>query len=178
MSTILDRFLRLAPLILKSCQEKFSIDPFSKGSSWVVAYVSIRRVNPPSPAVACERYRSTAKSPYGRRSAKGELKNNPVDCFSRGKSLQERDFPSGSASLSSLRALACAIAIYKFALTQQRKLHILHGVPEWNAERKLRSSQRRGSAIRSKITRSKRLDEHFEKSVQSCKKQFLASCLL
>ena len=37
------------------------------------------------------------------RSEKGELKNSPVDCFLRGKSLQERDFP-----LRSYRFLACA----------------------------------------------------------------------
>ncbi len=29
-----------------------------------------------------------------RRSAKSELKNNPVDCFSRGNALQERAFPN------------------------------------------------------------------------------------
>ncbi len=29
---------------------------------------------------------------YVRRSAKGELKNSPVDCFSRGNALQERAF--------------------------------------------------------------------------------------
>ncbi len=45
------------------------------------------------------------------RSEKGELKNNPVDCFLRGKALQERAFPSCSASLIFLRALACAIAV-------------------------------------------------------------------
>ncbi len=53
----------------------------------------------------------------------------------------------------------------------------LHGVPEWNAERELCATTRGGSAIRSKITRGKMLDEHFEKSAQSYKKQFLASCL-
>ena len=54
-----------------SRKEKFSVKPFSKGLSWVVAYASIRRVKPPSPAFACARYRSTAKSPFGRRSANG-----------------------------------------------------------------------------------------------------------
>ena len=44
-------------------------------------------------------------------------------------------------------------------------------------EKIARSYQRGGAAIRSKITRGKRLDEHFEKSAQNCKKQFLASCL-
>ena len=36
---------------------------------------------------------AVGKIPYGVRSAKGELKNNPVDCFLRGKALQERAFP-------------------------------------------------------------------------------------
>ncbi len=62
--------------------EKFSIDPFSKGSSWVVAYASIRRAGSPlSPAFACARCRSTAKSHNGRRSERGEFRNSPVDCF-------------------------------------------------------------------------------------------------
>ena len=30
---------------------------------------------------------------YARRLAKGELKNSPVDCFSRGNALQEKAFP-------------------------------------------------------------------------------------
>ncbi len=73
----------------KSCQERksFRLTLFQKGHQGQGAEALCRRPQ-------------TAKSPYGRRSAKGELKNSPVDCFSRGKSLQERDFPCCSATLS------------------------------------------------------------------------------
>ena len=62
-----------------SRKEKFSIDPFSKGSSG-------RGWNP-------RRRPQTAKSLYGRRPARGELKNSPVDCFLRGEAMQERASP-------------------------------------------------------------------------------------
>ncbi len=42
--------------------------------------------------------RSQRKAPLFVRSEMGELKNNPVDYFLRGKALQERAFPSNSKS--------------------------------------------------------------------------------
>ena len=42
---------------------------------------------------ALRRRPQTAKSLYGRRSERGELKNSPVDCFLRGEALQERASP-------------------------------------------------------------------------------------
>ena len=51
---------------------------------------SQREVHWAKPLVAVRRRRN---SPTRRRSARGELKNSPVDCFLRGDALQERASP-------------------------------------------------------------------------------------
>ena len=79
---------------------KFSIDPFFKRG---VRGRSVCKHTPGETPVACGRLRTlpqTAKAPYGRRSARGEFRNSPVDCFWRGAAvptgtllLQERASP-------------------------------------------------------------------------------------
>ncbi len=47
------------------------------------------------------------------RSARGELKNSPVDCFLRGEALQERASPLRRSSNFFLRTQACAKSLLK-----------------------------------------------------------------